>query len=186
MKFNDYSSIVLKEIEETLGDIDQTNITYLMKQIMDAPRIFIAGVGRTGLVMRCFAMRLMHLGIKVQILGDITTTAISKNDLLLIGSGSGETSSLLSIAKKAQNLGVKTYLVTINPDSRIGDLAQACLKIQAPSPKLSQKHEKSSIQPMGSLFEQTLLLTLECISVMIMQEKKLDSERMFVNHANLE
>ena len=84
MKFNDYSSIVFKEIEETLGDIDQTNITYLMKQIMDAPRIFIAGVGRTGLVMRCFAMRLMHLGIKVQILGDITTTAISKNDLLLI------------------------------------------------------------------------------------------------------
>ena len=186
MKFNDYSSIVFKEIEETLGDIDQTNITYLMKQIMDAPRIFIAGVGRTGLVMRCFAMRLMHLGIQVQILGDITTTAISKNDLLLIGSGSGETGSLLCIAKKANNLGVKTYLVTINPDSSIGNLAQACLKIPAPSPKLSQKHEKSSIQPMGSLFEQTLLLTLECIAGMIMQEKKLDSESMFVNHANLE
>ena len=186
MKFNDYSSIVLKEIEETLGDIDQTNITYLMKQIIDAPRIFIAGVGRTGLVMRCFAMRLMHLGIKVQILGDITTTAISKNDLLLIGSGSGETGSLLSIAKKAQYLGVKTYLVTINPDSSIGTLVQTCLKIPAPSPKLSHKHEKTSIQPMGSLFEQTLLLTLECIAGMIMQEKKMDSDSMFMNHANLE
>jgi len=186
MTFNDYYPTVLREIEETLGDIDQTNITYFLKQIMDAQRIFIAGVGRTGLVMRCFAMRLMHLGIKVQILGDITTTAVSKNDLLLIGSGSGETGSLVSIARKADNLGVHTLLITINPDSSIGNLAHASLKIPAPSPKLSHKHEKSSIQPMGSLFEQALLLTLECIAGMIMQEKKLDSDSMFVNHANLE
>ena len=186
MKFNDYSSTVLREIEETLRELDQSNITYFLKQIMDAQRIFIAGVGRTGLVMKCFAMRLMHLGINVQILGDITTTAVSKNDLLLIGSGSGETGSLVSISKKAHNLGINILLITINPDSSIGDLAQACLKIPAPSPKLSQKHEKSSIQPMGSLFEQTLLLTLECIAGMIMQEKKLDSESMFLNHANLE
>ena len=186
MNFNDYYPTVLREIKKTLGDIDQKNITSLINQIMDAPRIFIAGVGRTGLVMRCFAMRLMHLGFKVQILGDITTTAISKNDLLLIGSGSGETGSLLSIAKKANNLGVKTYLITINPDSSIGKLTQECLKIPAPSPKLRHKHEKASIQPMGSLFEQTLLLTLECIAGMIMQEKKLNSDSMFVNHANLE
>ena len=186
MKFNDYYPTVLREIEETLGEIDKINISNILKQIMDAPRIFVAGVGRTGLVMRCFAMRLMHLGIKVQILGDITTTAVSKNDLLLIGSGSGETSSLVSIARKANNLGVNILLLTINPDSNIGNLAQACLKIPAPNPKLSYKHEKTSIQPMGSLFEQTLLLTLECIAGMIMQEKKMDSESMFENHANLE
>ena len=186
MKFNDYYPTVLREIKETLGEIDQANITYFLKKIMDAQRIFIAGVGRTGMVMRCFAMRLMHLGIKVQIIGDITTTAVGKNDLLLIGSGSGETGSILSIARKAQNLGVHILLITINPDSSIGDLAQACLKISSPSPKLNQKQEKSSIQPMGSLFEQTLLLTLECIAGMIMQEKKLDSDSMFVNHANLE
>ena len=186
MKFNDYYPTVLREIKETLGEIDQANITYFLKQIMDAQRIFIAGVGRTGMVMRCFAMRLMHLGIEVQIIGDITTTAVGKNDLLLIGSGSGETGSILSIARKAHNLGVHILLITINPDSSIGDLAQACLKIPAPSPKLSQKHEKSSIQPMGSLFEQALLLTLECIAGMIMQEKKLDSDSMFLNHANLE
>ena len=53
MKFNDYYHTVLGEIEETLRDIDQTNITYFLKQIMDAQRIFIAGVGRTGMVMRC-------------------------------------------------------------------------------------------------------------------------------------
>ena len=186
MKFNDYYPTVLREIKETLGEIDQANIQYFLKQIMDAQRIFIAGVGRTGMVMRCFAMRLMHLGIKVQIIGDITTTAVGKNDLLLIGSGSGETGSILSIARKAHNLGVQILLITINPDSSIGDLAQACLKIPAPSPKLSQKHEKASIQPMGSLFEQTLLLTLECIAGMIMHEKRLDSDSMFVNHANLE
>ena len=186
MKFNDYYPTVLREIEETLGEIDQTKITYFVKQIMDAQRVFIVGVGRTGLVMRCFAMRLMHLGIKVQILGEITTTAVSKNDLLLIGSGSGETGSLVSIATKSHNLGVHILLITINPDSSIGNMAQECLKIPAPSPKLTHKQDKTSIQPMGSLFEQTLLLTLECIAGMIMQEKKMDSDSMFMNHANLE
>ena len=65
MKFNDYYPAVLKEIEETLGEIDETIISNFALQILDAPRIFIAGVGRTGLGMRCFAMRQMHLGIEV-------------------------------------------------------------------------------------------------------------------------
>ena len=175
MKFNDYYPTVLREIEETLGEIDQTKITYFLKQIMDAQRVFIVGVGRTGLVMRCFAMRLMHLGIKVQILGDITTTAVNKNDLLLI-----------SIATKAHNLGVHILLITINPDSSIGNIAQECLKIPAPSPKLTHKQDKTSIQPMGSLFEQSLLITLDCIIGMLKQEKNLDADSMFMNHANLE
>ena len=186
MKFNDHYQTVLREIEETLGEIDQTKITYFLKQIMDAQRVFIVGVGRTGLVMRCFAMRLMHLGIKVQILGDITTTAVSKNDLLLIGSGSGETGSLVSIATKAHNLGVHILLITINPDSSIGNMAQECLKIPAPSPKLTHKQDKTSIQPMGSLFEQSLLLTLDCLAGLLMHNKEMDSERLFLYHANLE
>ena len=186
MKFNDYYPTVLREIEETLGEVDKTNISNFVMQILHAPRIFIAGVGRTGLVMRCFAMRLMHLGIEVQILGDITTTAVSKNDLLLIGSGSGETGSLLSIAKKANNLGIHILLISINPDSSIANLAQECLKIPAPSPKLIHKQDKTSIQPMGSLFEQSLLLTLDCIVGMLIQEKQLDTDSIFMNHANLE
>ena len=129
MKFNDYYPAVLKEIEETLGEIDETIISNFALQILDAPRIFIAGVGRTGLVMRCFAMRLMHLGIEVQILGDITTTAVSKNDLLLLGSGSGETGSLLSLAKKANNIGVHILLISIDPDSSIGKLAHDLILI---------------------------------------------------------
>ena len=158
MKFNDYYPTVLREIKETLGEIDQANITYFLKQLMDAQRIFIAGVGRTGMVMRCFAMRLMHLGIKVQIIGDITTTAVGKNDLLLIGSGSGETGSILSIARKAHNLGDHILLITINPDSSIGDLAQACLKIPAPSPKLSQNPKNLQSNPWGAFLSKLYFL----------------------------
>ena len=186
MKFNDYYPAVLKEIEETLGEVDETIISNFALQILDAPRIFIAGVGRTGLVMRCFAMRLMHLGIEVQILGDITTTAVSRNDLLLIGSGSGKTDSLLSLAKKANNIGIHILLFSIDPDSSIGKLAQECLKIPAPSPKLTHKQEMTSIQPMGSLFVQSLLLTLDCLVGLLMLKKGMDSESLFLYHANLE
>ena len=158
MKFNDYYPTVLREIKETLGEIDQANIIYFLRQIMDAQRIFITGVGRTGMIMRCFAMRLMHLGINVQIIGDITTTAVGKNDLLLIGSGSGETGSILSIARKAHNLGVHILLITINPDSSIGNLAQACLKIPAPSPKLSQNTKNLQFNPWGPFLSKLYFL----------------------------
>lgn len=186
MKFNDYYPTVLKEIEDTLVQVDETTISNFAYHMLEAPRIFVAGVGRTGLVMRCFAMRLMHLGIEVQILGDITTTAVSQNDLLLIGSGSGKTDSLLSLAKKANNIGVHILLISINPDSSIGKLAQECLKIPAPSPKLTHKQKMTSIQPMGSLFEQSLFLTLDCLAGLLMHEKGMNSESLFLNHANLE
>ena len=186
MKFNDYYPTVLKEIEDTLGQVDETTISNFANYMLEAPRIFVAGVGRTGLVMRCFAMRLMHLDIEVQILGDITTTAVSRNDLLLIGSGSGETGSLLSIAKKANNLGVHIILISIDPNSSIGKLSQECLKIPAPSPKLAHKQALTSVQLMGSLFEQSLLLTLDSLVGLIMHEKGMDSESIFLNHANLE
>ena len=65
-------------------------------------------------------------------------------------------------------------------------LAQECLKIPAPSPKLTHKQEMISIQPMGNLFEQSLLFTLDCLAGLLMHKKGMDSESLFLYHANLE
>ena len=91
---------ITKELEATLGSIKEEQTVQLVDCIQQAKRIFIAGRGRSGLMVNCFAMRLMHMGKKVFVVGEIVTPSIEKGDLLLIASGSGETGSLVSMAKK--------------------------------------------------------------------------------------
>jgi len=184
--FSVHSSEIISEIEKTIKKIDNRCFPRLMEQILSNKRIFVAGAGRTGLVMRCFAMRLMHLGFRVYLIGDTTTPSIGEKDILMIGSGSGNTSSLVNISEKAKEIGVSTILFTIDPSSVIGRLASIKICIPAPSPKLGNKKDYHSLQPMGSLFEQSLMIVLDTIICMLMLRKEIDSKTMFKNHANLE
>jgi len=43
-----------------------------------------------------------------------------------------------------------------------------------------------SMQPMGSLFEQSLSILLDAVVIMLMQRHKLNANDMFRRHANLE
>jgi 6-phospho-3-hexuloisomerase len=159
----------------------------ILEDLLNHKRAFISGVGRTGLIMKGFGMRLMHLGFETFVIGETTTPSIKRNDLLIIGSGSGETTSLVSNAEKAKNSGIKIILFTIDKTSKIGNVASKILEIKASSPKIKTGIiTHTSFQPMGSLFEQSLLITLETIIVMLMESMNIKSETMFENHANLE
>ena len=185
-QFKQTSKLISDEINHVLKDIDEQQIDQLIDDVLSKNRIFIAGVGRTGLMMKSFSMRLMHLGLKVYYIGENNTPSVNHKDLLIVGSGSGETLSLVSITEKAKNLGVKIILFTINDLSTIAKQASRIIKLSAPSPKLQKSNNLNSIQPMGSLFEQSLLITLETIVFLFMERMGIDSEMMFKNHANLE
>jgi 6-phospho-3-hexuloisomerase len=157
-----------------------------MTQILDANRVFVAGVGRSGLVMRSFAMRLMHMGLTAHIVGYETTPAISAGDLLLLGSGSGTTASLLAHGKKARQVGAGLTLITTQGDSPLARLVDLVLVIPAPTPKTDSSNNQRSVQPMASLFEQSMLLTLDALSMMLMERLELDDGTTFLRHANLE
>ena len=111
------------------------------------------------MAMRALAMWLMHFGKKVFVVGDVTTPAIARDDLLVVGSGSGSTGSLQVMARRASSVGAKILLLTIVPQSAIGQLADCVVRVPAPSTKAKDAMETvNSVQPMGSLFEQVLLL----------------------------
>ena len=185
-RFKQTSKIINDEVNHVIKEIDEQQIDLFMDDVLSKNRIFIAGVGRTGLMMKSFSMRLMHLGLKVFLIGETNTPSVNHDDLLIVGSGSGETLSLVSITEKAKKLGVKMVLFTIDDLSTLAKQASRIIKILAPSPKLQKSNNLDSIQPMGSLFEQSLLITLETIVVLLMERLGLDSETMFKNHANLE
>lgn len=186
MNLHDYADQVMDEIRTALHGLSEAKITALVEGILHADRIFLAGAGRSGLMIKSFAMRLMHLGLKTFVVGDTTTPGIAAGDILIIGSGSGATASLVSMAEKAKQIGAQIAVVTIQEESRLGGLAHRVITIPAPTPKINGNTGMYSVQPMGSLFEQCLLLTLEIVILYLMAALQRDSARMFQNHANLE
>lgn len=176
----------VKELEKTLLLVEAGPGEKLVKMITEARRIFVAGAGRSGLMMKAFAMRLMHMGLDAYVVGEVVTPSIQKDDLLIIGSGSGETGSLAVMSKKAKSIGANLALVTIFPESTIGKSADIIVKIPAPTPKASQNSGRTSIQPMGNLFEQSLLLLMDSVAISLMNKLGKDSAEMFTRHANLE
>jgi 6-phospho-3-hexuloisomerase len=184
---SDFTRALLAELDATLSGISEEHAIALVSEIEKAERIFVAGAGRSGLMVRAFCMRLMHLGLNAYVTGETVTPALGQADLLLVASGSGATESLVVMAKKAKKrLGARVALVTIDGNSPIAQIADTVMVIPAPSPKVKRQLEHVSIQPMGSLFEQSLLIVLDLLILLFMQRNGIASSAMFGRHANLE
>ena len=191
MNVREQALAIHAEVGRALAAVDPAEAERLLERIAAAKRVFLAGAGRSGLAVRAFAMRLMHLGLTVHVMGDVTTPAIAAGDLLVVGSGSGETASLAAAARKARAVGAAVALLTIHPDSTIGRESEAVVRIPAVTPKAAaaqaaQAGAARSIQPMGSLFEQVLWLLGDTLVMALMERSGTDAARMFSRHANLE
>lgn len=186
MNNRDYASVVLNELHHTLSRIDIQKANEFVELVDQAQEVFCAGAGRSGFQVKGFAMRLMHMGINSYVVGETCTPNIRENGLLVICSGSGETKSLVNHANKAKEVGAKIALITINPESTIARLADVVVEISAPSPKSAKQGDIKSIQPMGSLFEQSEGIFMDISIMMLMEKRNLDSDTMFGRHANME
>ena len=177
---------VSAEIERTLNSIDPAQLERLRDEILKADQVFFVGVGRVMLALQCVCKRLAHLGIKAHYVGEITEPAITKNDLLIVGSGSGGSLFPLGIAKKARKI-VDCTIVHIgsNPNSEMKDIADFMVRIPVRT-KFYLEDEIDSCQPMTSLFEQSVLLVGDILAKMIIEEKNLDMKGLWQYHANLE
>ena len=182
----DYLKDIAAEINRTLEKIEEKDTEELIRSISSADRIFLTGKGRSGLVMKTFAIRLMQMGLKVHVLGESTTPAIGPGDLLVIGSGSGETESLKVTASKAKKIGAGLALLTMERGSTIASKADTTLVIPATGSKADQKADSDSIQPMCNLFEQCLMIFLDVVCIRLMDKNRTDAKILYDRHANLE
>ncbi|KHF40175.1 6-phospho-3-hexuloisomerase [Halalkalibacter okhensis] len=185
MKTSEYTQEILKELQRTADQIVDTEVEKLVNGILEANKIFVAGAGRSGFMAKSFAMRMMHVGLDPYVVGETVTPNLEEGDIFIVGSGSGETQSLVSMAEKARSLRATVAAVTISPDSTIGRLADITIQIpaQAKSGEITGNH---TIQPMGSLFEQSLLLLYDAVILRVMEKNNLTSQKMYGKHANLE
>ena len=177
---------VIAELQRTLQSVDPAQLERLKDEILKADQVFFVGVGRVMLALQCVCKRLAHLGIRAHYVGEITEPAITKNDLLIVGSGSGGSLFPLGIAKKAR-AAVDCTIAHIgsNPNSEMKDIADFMVRIPVRT-KFYLEDEIDSCQPMTSLFEQSVLLVGDVLAKLIIEEKRLDMKGLWQYHANLE
>lgn len=185
MQTTQYLAEIIKELNRSVHLIADEEAEKLVNGILESKKVFVAGAGRSGLMGKSFAMRMMHMGIDAYVLGETVTPTFEKDDILIIGTGSGETKSLVAMVEKAKSIGGTIATTTIFPESTIGKLADIAIKLPG-SPKDQSEGDYKTIQPMGSLFEQTLLLFYDAVILRFMDKKGLDTNKMYGRHANLE
>jgi 6-phospho-3-hexuloisomerase len=181
-------SLVLEETSSTASKIDEAQVARLTRYLSEtghnAGRVFTAGAGRCGVVLRLAALRLMLLGLNVHVAGDTTTPAIASGDLLLVASGSGTTSGVVKAAETAAKAGARIAAFTTNPDSPLAGLADAVVVI--PAAQKTDHGTSVSRQYAGSLFEQSLFVITEAIFQSLWDNDSQPAEELWLRHANLE
>lgn len=176
---------IIDELRENALLIDNEELENVEKLIIEAKRIFVSGAGRSGFAARGFSNRLMHLGYTVYFVGEPTTPSIQAGDLLIVGSGSGNTASLVSNTKKAKDQGGKVATLTMFPENTIGSMADAVIKIPGITEKVEGKGKKS-VQASGSAFEELCWITYDAMVMDLMRITHQTDSDLFKRHANME
>jgi 6-phospho-3-hexuloisomerase len=188
-------SLYILKASESM-DLEQVDglINILLKAYNDKRKILVMGAGRSGLVGRAFAMRLLHLGFHSYVLGDTIVPSISKGDVAIAISGSGRTQLILTAAEAAKKVGATVVAVTSYPDSPLGMLAD--LVVWVPGRAKTSRvvdffarqilgiHEP--LAPLGTLFEDTAAVFLDGVIYALMKELGVNEEEMAARHANIE
>ncbi|GKQ11098.1 6-phospho 3-hexuloisomerase [Klebsiella quasipneumoniae] len=187
METQSVAGVACTDLHQAMSRIDGAALARLEQAIADANAIFVFGAGRSLLMLKAVAMRLMHIGLRVHVVGDVVTPALQKSDLLLLASASGETTSLVNVAMKAKKLGGTVALLTIFPESTLGKVADVVVRIPAYSDKLPDGPENvKGILPGGSLFEEAVMVLGDAMIVNLAQSTGYRLTKGFALHANLE
>ncbi|WP_026695870.1 6-phospho-3-hexuloisomerase [Peribacillus kribbensis] len=176
---------VLKEVEMVVSQVEEQKLQELASTLQQSKRIFIIGEGRSGLMAKSFAMRLMHLGATVYVVGETITPSIEEGDTLVAVSGSGTTKAVVWTSEKAASLGCSVIGVTTNPESPLAAASTQLLHVPAAT-KYRRENELKTIQPLGSLFDQSAHILFDIMCLQYAEQNKVDHTEAFGRHSNLE
>jgi len=180
--FRESLQYIQRKTKDILDEVAKKDIEQIIHSFFEAKRIFVYGAGRSGLVSKAFAIRLVHLGFQTFVIGETIGAPVKKEDLVCIVSGSGETIPAVMTAEIAKNLGAKLMVVTGKKNSRITKFADIAIILTA---ECTEK-ERKQFAPLGTLFEASTWILFDGIIAELMKNKKETEESMRSRHATLE
>lgn len=194
MIINDAINEMMENVQGVSEELDADTINQMMDAIIDSKSIFVLGLGRSGLVAKAFAMRLMHLGFSVYVVGETITPAIHDDDCLVAISGSGETSYIISTATITKKRGAKIVAVTSYEQSTLANMSDLVIHVKGRTKvdmekdyikrQMGGKHQ--SLAPLGTLFEISTLIVLDGFIAELMNKIEKTEEDMKLKHNVLE
>lgn len=172
---------VVEEVKSLLDSVQPAEVQCFVASLVGAKRIFFTAAGRSRLMLSGMAMRLMHIGLAVHVVGEVTAPAIGPGDLLVAASGSGETTTIVNIAQKAKAAGARVAVVTLQAEATLGRLSDVCVTFSA-------QQGRPSIQIGAAAFEQATLLLGDTLVWLTAQKLDISNpnEQMNRLHSNLE
>lgn len=180
-------------IVKTADSLQDAKVDEMIDQILHAKRIFVMGAGRSGLVGRAFAMRLMHLDLPVFVVGETVTPAIEKGDVLVTISGSGETKSVVELARAGKQCGAKLISIVSNHNSSLAKMSDVVVEVKGRSKaekidylERQVRGEHYTLAPLGTLFETTSMVFLDGAISELMKVTKKDETHLRLRHTSLE
>lgn len=169
---------LLNECGKALRNVGPAEREHLSGLITSAKRIFIFGVGRSGLIAQTFAVRLVQLGFRVNFIGDMTTPIIAKGDLIILVSNTGSTMSIVKTAEIAKRIGSHVYSVTSERDSDLAANSDDVLLIGSRRGKTT-----AAEAPLGTVFEGATFLFFDSMVPELMKKLGATEEDMRNRHA---
>ena len=169
---NNYDKIV-----DEINSVEYTaDIKSIVNLINTSKTIFALGNGRSGLISKALANRLLHLGFNVHSIGEITCPKVKPNDLLIVFSKTLNNENIINNIKQSIKCDAKVLIITSDGYKKACQYADEIIHIKC----------SNTSQPMGTLFEQSSLIISDSLVLDIMNHKKYDTSVLSNNHANIE
>jgi len=195
IQVKDKAIILLDVVKENLSQLEEKEVEQFIEilKLHKNNKLLIMGAGRSGLVGRAFAMRLLHLGFNAFVLGDTIVPSIDKDDLVIAISGSGSTKLVVTAAEAAKQVGASIISITSYPSSPVAKLSAHIILLKG-RVEVSAKdyfarqilglHEP--LAPLGTVFEDSAMLLLDAVISSLMAQLKVEESEMRKRHANIE
>ena len=178
---------ITSELAATAAAVGATNgdaLELAADTLRGARRVFTLGAGRSGIALNMTAMRLMHLGLTVHVVGETTAPSIRAGDVLLVASGSGTTEGVVRAARTAREAGASTIAITADASSAIAGLSSVTIVV--PAARKLDRDSASSAQYAGSLFEQSITIIGDALFHALWKSSGQTADELWPRHSNLE
>jgi len=169
---------ILRNVRDALANVDPAAVQQTIQEFIGAKKIFIYGVGRSGLVGQAFAVRLVQMGFDVHFVGDMTTPFVDQGDLVIIVSNTGETMSAVQTANIVRRVGARVISVTSNPNSKLGHASNIILEVGP-----NKDDQKKRLAPLGTIFEDAALVMFDSLVPLIMDRTEQNEASLRRRHA---
>jgi len=169
---------ILGKVEKALKGIANRDEERFVETLLKAKRVFVYGVGRSGLVAQTFGVRLVQLGVDTHFVGDATTPIMKADDLVLVVSGTGGTMSAIQTANIAGRVGASVVAITTSKNSKLAHAASQLITI-----KVDEDSKRAKYAPLGTIFEIGAMVFLDTVITDLMARMGQDEGEMKARHA---